>query len=122
MRILVQAECSSVGECGIITENIAQGETTLAKKKPLKKDRKAGRGNLPAQKQPFYLQAQQQRKPKPKKQREDWDFLADKSDFAAMNKAWDAWVVAGHAPVRCTVEATLMNPQYKVEIKIIAAV
>ena len=48
-------------------------------------------------------------------------FLADKSDFAAMNKAWDA-VVAGHAPVRCTVEATLMNPQYKVEIKIIAAV
>ena len=73
MRILVQAECSSVGECGIITENTAQGETTLAKKKPLKKDRKAGRGNLPAQKQPFYLQAQQQRKPKPKKQREDWD-------------------------------------------------
>ncbi len=49
-------------------------------------------------------------------------FLADKIDFAAMNKAWDAWVVAGHAPVRCTVEATLMNPQYKVEIKIIAAV
>ena len=45
----------------------------MAKKKPLKKDRKAGRGNLPAQKQPFYLQAQQQRKPKPKKQREDWD-------------------------------------------------
>ncbi len=38
-------------------------------------------------------------------------FLADKSDFAAMNKAWDAWVVAGHAPVRCTVEATLMNPR-----------
>ena len=30
-------------------------------------------------------------------------FLADKNDFAAMNKAWDAWVVAGHAPVRCTV-------------------
>ncbi len=25
-------------------------------------------------------------------------FLADKNDFAAMNKAWDAWVVAGHAP------------------------
>ena len=49
-------------------------------------------------------------------------FLANKDDFAAMNKAWDAWVVAGHAPVRCTVEATLMNPQYKVEIKIIAAV
>ena len=44
-------------------------------------------------------------------------FLADKNDFAAMNKAWDAWVVAGHAPVRCTVQAGLMNPKYKVEIK-----
>ena len=41
-------------------------------------------------------------------------FLVDKSDFAAMNKAWDAWVVAGHAPVRCTVQAVLMNPKYKV--------
>ncbi|MGY5956681.1 Enamine/imine deaminase [Kosakonia sp. BK9b] len=49
-------------------------------------------------------------------------FLADSTDFAAMNKAWDEWVVAGHAPVRCTVQATLMNPRYKVEIKIIAAV
>ncbi|QDE47157.1 RidA family protein [Enterobacter hormaechei] len=49
------------------------------------------------------------------------DFLANKDDFAAMNKAWDAWVV-GHAPVRCTVQATLMKPEYKVEIKIIAAV
>ncbi len=39
-----------------------------------------------------------------------------------MNEAWDAWVSAGHAPVRCTVEAKLMKPQYKVEIKIIAAV
>ncbi|EHS2596538.1 RidA family protein [Salmonella enterica] len=49
-------------------------------------------------------------------------FLSDKADFAAMNKAWDAWVVAGHAPVRCTVQAGLMNPKYNVEIKIVAAV
>ncbi|AIN16694.1 MULTISPECIES: RidA family protein [Yersinia] len=49
-------------------------------------------------------------------------FLADKADFAAMNAAWDAWVVDGNAPVRCTVEAKLMNPKYKVEIKIIAAI
>lgn len=48
-------------------------------------------------------------------------FLANSDDFAAMNAAWDAWVVAGSAPVRCTVEARLMNPKYKVEIKIIAA-
>ncbi|MBX9447572.1 RidA family protein [Dickeya chrysanthemi] len=49
-------------------------------------------------------------------------FLADKADFAAMNAAWDAWVVAGSAPVRCTVEAKLMNPKFRVEIKAIAAV
>ncbi len=49
-------------------------------------------------------------------------FLADGNDFAAMNAAWNAWVVPGSAPVRCTVEARLMNPQYKVEIKVIAAV
>lgn len=49
-------------------------------------------------------------------------FLADSDDFAAMNKAWDSWVVAGQAPVRCTVQAKLMNPRYRVEIKIIAAV
>ncbi|WP_340619875.1 RidA family protein [Xenorhabdus siamensis] len=48
-------------------------------------------------------------------------FLADKADFNGMNAAWDAWVVAGSAPVRCTVQAELMNPKYKVEIKIIAA-
>ncbi|MFZ1872542.1 RidA family protein [Serratia sp. D1N4] len=48
-------------------------------------------------------------------------FLADGDDFAAMNAAWDAWVVAGSAPVRCTVQAKLMNPKFKVEIKIIAA-
>ncbi|EJF32985.1 RidA family protein [Enterobacter sp. Ap-916] len=49
-------------------------------------------------------------------------FLPDGEDFAAMNRAWDEWVVAGKAPVRCTVQAKLMNPRYKVEIKIIAAV
>ncbi|PHM69795.1 RidA family protein [Xenorhabdus sp. KJ12.1] len=48
-------------------------------------------------------------------------FLADKADFAGMNAAWDDWVVAGNAPVRCTVQAELMHPKYKVEIKIIAA-
>ena len=51
----------------------------------------------------------------------DATILANSADFAAMNAAWDAWVVAGSAPVRCTVQAQLMNPKYKVEIKIIAA-
>ncbi len=48
-------------------------------------------------------------------------FLVEKDDFTAMNRAWDAWVSPGNAPVRCTVQAQLMNPKYKVEIKIIAA-
>ncbi|AWK41917.1 RidA family protein [Photorhabdus laumondii subsp. laumondii] len=49
-------------------------------------------------------------------------FLADGKEFAGMNAAWDAWVIAGSAPVRCTVEAKLMNPKYKVEIKVIAGI
>ncbi|WP_261644316.1 RidA family protein [Erwinia mallotivora] len=48
-------------------------------------------------------------------------FLVNKEDFPAMNRAWDAWVSPGNAPVRCTVQAGLMNPGYLVEIKIIAA-
>lgn len=48
-------------------------------------------------------------------------FLADISDFAAMNAVWDAWVPAGHAPARATVEARLASPEYRVEIKVIAA-
>ncbi|QIQ21751.1 RidA family protein [Zophobihabitans entericus] len=49
-------------------------------------------------------------------------FLVNKEDFQAMNKAWDEWVVAGSAPVRCTVHSGLMKDSYKVEIKIVAAV
>lgn len=48
-------------------------------------------------------------------------FLVHKEDFPAMNRAWDAWVSPGNAPVRCTVQAGLMKPEYLVEIKIVAA-
>ncbi|TGD95326.1 RidA family protein [Methylobacterium nonmethylotrophicum] len=48
-------------------------------------------------------------------------YLADMSTFAEMNRAWDGWVAAGHAPARATVEAKLAGPQYRVEISIIAA-
>ncbi|MCM5568919.1 RidA family protein [Burkholderiaceae bacterium FT117] len=48
-------------------------------------------------------------------------FLADMADFAAMNSVWDAWVPEGHTPARATVEAKLATPDYKVEIKVIAA-
>ncbi|BDH45495.1 RutC family protein YoaB [Salmonella enterica subsp. enterica serovar Choleraesuis] len=48
--------------------------------------------------------------------------LPNLADAAEMNRAWDSWVPAGHAPTRCAFQAQLMNPRYKVEIKIIAAV
>ena len=49
-------------------------------------------------------------------------FLTDINDFAGMNRAWDAWVVAGNAPARATVEAKLANPAWKVEIVVTAVV
>ena len=48
-------------------------------------------------------------------------FLADMGDFAAMNKVWEAWVVAGQTPARATVQATMAAPGYKVEIVVTAA-
>jgi enamine deaminase RidA (YjgF/YER057c/UK114 family) len=48
-------------------------------------------------------------------------FLSDMRLFAAMNKAWDAWVPAGNSPARATVEAKLATPQHLVEIKVVAA-
>jgi len=49
-------------------------------------------------------------------------WLADISDFAAMNKVWDAWVVPGQTPARATVEAALNDPKMKVEIMVVAAI
>ncbi len=50
-------------------------------------------------------------------------FLADlATDFAAMNEVWDAWVVAGHAPPRATVQARLAKAEWKIEVVVTAAV
>jgi enamine deaminase RidA (YjgF/YER057c/UK114 family) len=48
-------------------------------------------------------------------------YLADMSDFAAMNEVWDAWVPQGALPARATVEAKLARPEYRIEIQAIAA-
>jgi len=48
-------------------------------------------------------------------------YLADIGTFAEMNAVWDAWVPAGQAPARATVEAKLAAPAYTVEIACIAA-
>ena len=48
-------------------------------------------------------------------------FIADLADFAAMNEVWDAWVAAGSAPPRATVQARLADPRWKLEIVVTAA-
>ena len=48
-------------------------------------------------------------------------FLADMGDFAAMNRAWDAWLDPGHKPARATVQAALADPAWRVEITGVAA-
>jgi enamine deaminase RidA (YjgF/YER057c/UK114 family) len=48
-------------------------------------------------------------------------WLTDIATFNEMNEVWDAWLAAGCAPARATVEAKLAAPQYKVEIAVVAA-
>lgn len=48
-------------------------------------------------------------------------FLADLQDFEGMNAVWDAWVPAGHAPPRATVQAALAGPGWKIEVVVTAA-
>lgn len=49
-------------------------------------------------------------------------YLANMSDFAAMNTAWDAWVSPQNLPTRATVEAKLAAPEFTVEIVVTAAI
>ena len=48
-------------------------------------------------------------------------YLADLADAPVLNEVWDAWVPAGHAPVRACVQAQL-GVGYKVEMVVTAAV
>jgi len=48
-------------------------------------------------------------------------YLVDMATFGEMNAVWEAWIPAGQAPARATVEATLAAPAYTVEIACIAA-
>lgn len=49
-------------------------------------------------------------------------FLANISDFAAMNSAYDTWVDTANVPARATIEARLADPNLRVEIMGIAAI
>lgn len=48
-------------------------------------------------------------------------FLKDIRDVDGMNRAWDAWLDTANKPARATVQATLVNPDWLVEITGIAA-
>ena len=48
-------------------------------------------------------------------------FIKDLADFAAMNAVWEAWLPAGHAPPRATVQAHLAKPEWRVEMVVTAA-
>lgn len=47
-------------------------------------------------------------------------YLADRSEFEAMNAAWAGWVDSANPPTRATVQAALLDPKWKVEIAVVA--
>ena len=48
-------------------------------------------------------------------------YLSDIRLISAMNEVWDAWVPAGHAPPRATVQAALADPAWTIEVVVTAA-
>lgn len=49
-------------------------------------------------------------------------FIADLADFPTLNEVYEAWLPAGAAPPRATVQAALAKPEWKVELVVTAAV
>ncbi|RMX06063.1 RidA family protein [Corticibacter populi] len=49
-------------------------------------------------------------------------YLRDVGDIGAMNAVWDEWVDPSHTPPRATVQALLANPDYRIEVVVVAAV
>jgi enamine deaminase RidA (YjgF/YER057c/UK114 family) len=49
-------------------------------------------------------------------------YLADMSDFAAMNQVWEQWLPENSAPARACVQASMAHPDVRVEISVVAAV
>jgi enamine deaminase RidA (YjgF/YER057c/UK114 family) len=49
-------------------------------------------------------------------------YLADIKDFDEMNSIWDAWIAPDGKPARTTIEARLTEPDFAVEISVIAAI
>lgn len=49
-------------------------------------------------------------------------FITDLANFDAFNEEWKAWVKGTTPPVRATVEAKLVNPNWLIEIMVIATI
>ena len=49
-------------------------------------------------------------------------YIKDLADFAGLNAVWEAWVPAGNAPPRATVQAALARSEWRVEMVVTAAV
>lgn len=47
--------------------------------------------------------------------------LKSMDDFSAMNAVWEAWVPAGAAPARTTVQASMAHEDLLVEMTVVAA-
>ncbi|MEX0960183.1 MAG: RidA family protein [Burkholderiales bacterium] len=48
-------------------------------------------------------------------------WLSEIAHYDEMNAVWDMWVPKGHAPARACVESRLAKPEFKVEIRVVAA-
>ncbi|GIZ52486.1 RidA family protein [Noviherbaspirillum aridicola] len=48
-------------------------------------------------------------------------FIADLKDFEGMNAVWNEWVAEGNSPPRATVQASLVKPEWLVEMVVTAA-
>jgi enamine deaminase RidA (YjgF/YER057c/UK114 family) len=48
-------------------------------------------------------------------------WLTNIKDFNDVNTVWDAWVSKDNPPTRACVESKLAAPQYKIEIRVVAA-
>jgi enamine deaminase RidA (YjgF/YER057c/UK114 family) len=48
-------------------------------------------------------------------------WLADLADYDGMNKIYDKWIIPGQPPCRACVQAKLASPEWRVEIRVIAA-
>ena len=49
-------------------------------------------------------------------------WLSDIKDFGDVNAVWDMWVAKDNPPARACIESRLAAPQYKIEIRVVAAI